>query len=294
MMKKRARWLLAVMLTVAMTLSCMPVASAAGSRTAKGNRTTNPWGINVDLSNVPGQVQEAVANMIAQGMEPMEKKTDAFLAEVVEDASGISFEAVKGSLGLELLSGAEGAMDTSRFNLGEMGVFKPGTEEELNYGEVGEICVSGPRLMLGYDDEEKSVEAMWTHSDGLVWLHTADQGYINEDGVLYVLGRGDKYRYNGGALLEVVLENKVSDAGIKGLKDGFFVIIPDKEHEGYHVPYLYTVLEDGCTPGDIREAVDNALEDFERPVDIIQLPARPFFHFKTNRIGLAGQLMGEN
>ena len=119
MMKKRVRWLLAVMLTVAMTLSCMPVASAAGSRTAKGNRTTNPWGINVDLSNVPGQVQEAVANMIAQGMEPMEKKTDAFLAEVVEDASGISFEAVKGSLGLELLSGAEGAMDTSRFNLGE-------------------------------------------------------------------------------------------------------------------------------------------------------------------------------
>ena len=294
MMKKRARWLLAVMLTVAMTLSCMPVASAKGSKATKVGQNSNPWGLNVDLSGVPGQVQAAVANMIARGEEPMEKETDAFLAEVVEDASGISFEAVKGSLGLELLSGAEGAMDTSRFNLGEMGVFKPGTEEELNYGEVGEICVSGPSLMLGYDDEEKSVEAMWTHSDGLVWLHTADQGYINEDGVLYVLGRGDKYRYNGGALLEVVLENKVSDAGIKGLKDGFFVIIPDKEHEGYHVPYLYTVLEDGCTPGDIREAVDNALEDFERPVDIIQLPARPFFHFKTNRIGLAGQLMGEN
>ena len=118
-MKKRARWLLAVMLTVAMTLSCMPVASAAGSRTAKGNRTTNPWGINVDLSGVPAQVQATVANMIAQGEEPMEKETDEFLVEVVEDASGISFEAVKGSLGLELLSGAEGAMDTSRFNLGE-------------------------------------------------------------------------------------------------------------------------------------------------------------------------------
>ena len=118
-MKERARWLLAVMLTVAMTLSCMPVASAAGSRTAKGNRTTNPWGINVDLSGVPAQVQATVANMIAQGEEPMEKETDEFLVEVVEDASGISFEAVKGSLGLELLSGAEGAMDTSRFNLGE-------------------------------------------------------------------------------------------------------------------------------------------------------------------------------
>ena len=62
-MKERARWLLAVMLTVAMTLSCMPVASAAGSRTAKGNRTTNPWGINVDLSGVPAQVQAAIASM---------------------------------------------------------------------------------------------------------------------------------------------------------------------------------------------------------------------------------------
>lgn len=118
-MKKRARWLLAVMLTVAMTLSCMPVASAKGSKATKVGQNANPWGLNVDLSGVPGQVQAAVANMIARGEEPMEKETDAFLAEVVEDASGISFEAVKGSLGLELLSGAEGAMDTSRFNLGE-------------------------------------------------------------------------------------------------------------------------------------------------------------------------------
>ena len=121
-MKKRARWLLAVMLTVAVTLSCMPVASAAGSKATKVGQNANPWGLNVDLSGVPGQVQAAVANMIARGEEPMEKETDAFLAEVVEDASGISFEAVKTSLGLELLQntmGTMGTMDTSRFNLGE-------------------------------------------------------------------------------------------------------------------------------------------------------------------------------
>lgn len=173
-------------------------------------------------------------------------------------------------------------------------VFKHGTEEELDYGEVGEICVSGPGLMLGYDDEEKSVEALQTHSDGLTWLHTADQGYMDENGIIYMLGRGDKVRYNGGALLELVMENRVAEAGIEGLVDGFFVIVPDKEHEGYYLPYLYTVLEDGCAPEDIREAVDNAMEDFERPVEIIQVPERPFFHFKTNRIGLARQLMGEN
>ena len=30
-----------------------------------------------------------------------------------------------------------------------------------------------------------------------------------------------------------------------------------------------------------------------QPVDIIQIAERPFFHFKTNRIGLARQLTGD-
>ena len=37
---------------------------------------------------------------------------------------------------------------------------------------------------------------------------------------------------------------------------------------------------------DIRDKVMESLEDYMQPVDIIALPERPFFHFKTNRIGL--------
>ena len=117
-MRKKARWLLTVVLTIAMVMGCMPAASAKEISPQKG-KASNPWGINVDISGVPGQVQATVANMIAQGEEPLEKQSDAFLAEVVEEASGISFEAVKTSLGLELLQGNMGTMDTSRFNLGE-------------------------------------------------------------------------------------------------------------------------------------------------------------------------------
>ena len=32
--------------------------------------------------------------------------------------------------------------------------------------------------------------------------------------------------------------------------------------------------------------MNESLEDYMQPVDIIALPERPFFHFKTNRIGL--------
>ncbi|WP_326207242.1 hypothetical protein, partial [Dysosmobacter sp.] len=173
MMKKRARWLLAVVLTVAMTMSCMPAASAAGS--SKKAKAVMPnlstWGLNVDLSGVPAQVQAAVANMIAQGEEPMEKETDAFLAEVVEEASGISFEAVKGSLGLELLSGAEGTVDTSRFNLGEEEFNRVMKEVLTDYFltnlayscDVEDGIVTGIRFMSA--SQASSYRRMYTASD---------------------------------------------------------------------------------------------------------------------------------
>ena len=120
-MRKKARWLTSVMLTAAMVMSCLPIASAKTytPSSAQGSANSNPWGINVDLSGVPAQVQATVANMIAQGEEPMEKQTDALLAKLVERASGISLEAVKASLGLELLQNDMGTFDTSRFNLTE-------------------------------------------------------------------------------------------------------------------------------------------------------------------------------
>ena len=73
---------------------------------------------------------------------------------------------------------------------------------------------------------------------------------------------------------------------IPGIDDEFFVIIQDPEHHHCFVPYLFVVLEDGYTVDDIREKVAACLEDYMQPVDIIALPERPFFHYKTNRIGL--------
>ena len=169
--------------------------------------------------------------------------------------------------------------------LNNMGVFRAGTEEELDYGEIGELCVAGPGLMLGYgEDVASDASTLRTHSDGTLWLHTGDQGFIDEHGCVHVLGRGEKKRHGGGILLEVSMENKVSDARIPGVKDAFFVAAPDPEHEGYFLPYLYVALQDGVKPGDIRAAVDRVLEENERPMEIFQVPERPFFHFKTARV----------
>lgn len=65
-------------------------------------------------------------------------------------------------------------------------ICKPGTCDELPYGEEGEICLTGPSMMLGYiGHEEENRETMRTHGDGHVWLHTGDLGKMDDEGFVY-------------------------------------------------------------------------------------------------------------
>lgn len=174
--------------------------------------------------------------------------------------------------------------------LNNMSIFRG--DKECTYNQKGEICVTGPGNMLGYDSEEATSKTLIRHADGKLWLHTGDTGYMNEDGIVYALGRGLSKRYNpenpekSKRLVEIAMENKISDANIPGIVDSFFVIKPDRQHSGYFVPYLYTVLAEGHTVDSIRDDVHAALRAHEYPVEIIQIPERPFYHFKTNRLHL--------
>ena len=170
-------------------------------------------------------------------------------------------------------------------------IFKSGTDEELGYNEVGEICVCSPGLMMGYDTPEATAKALKRHADGNIWLHMGDMGYMDEEGHIYTAGRGTALRYGGGYLDILPMENRLADANIPGIVDQFFVNIPDPKHEGCFVPYLYVVLEKGYTTDRIRRAVNAALEPYMRPVEIHQLNERPYWHFKTNRIGLTNEVL---
>ena len=65
-------------------------------------------------------------------------------------------------------------------------IVRPGTQEEVPYGEDGEICLSGPTVMLGYmDNPEETAQTLQTHADGLTWVHTGDLGSMDADGFVY-------------------------------------------------------------------------------------------------------------
>ena len=170
-------------------------------------------------------------------------------------------------------------------------IFKPGTEEELTYNTFGEICQSGPGTMIGYDNPEATKKAIKVHADGKRWLHTGDIGYMKEDGTVYALTRGSAPRYGGGDLATLPMENRLADAQIPGIDDEFFVIVPDPDHLWCFLPYLFVVLKEGYGVEDIKDQVMESLEEYMQPVQIIQIPERPFFHYKTNRIGLEREIM---
>lgn len=69
-------------------------------------------------------------------------------------------------------------------------IVDPQTAEESHYGQTGEICFSGPTLMLGYYNNQSATDiVVKIHADGQRWLHTGDLGYIDENGVIFVTGR---------------------------------------------------------------------------------------------------------
>ena len=61
-----------------------------------------------------------------------------------------------------------------------------GTTEAVEAGTEGEICISGPTVMLGYmDNPEETARTLRRHADGRLWLHTGDLGYMDADGFIY-------------------------------------------------------------------------------------------------------------
>ena len=65
-------------------------------------------------------------------------------------------------------------------------IVMPSTHDEVPYGQVGEICMSGPTVMMEYIDQPKeTAQTLQLHEDGRVWLHSGDLGSMDEEGFIY-------------------------------------------------------------------------------------------------------------
>ena len=108
-------------------------------------------------------------------------------------------------------------------------IVKPGTTEELDPNIEGEICISGPSVMVCYvDNEEETRNTLRRHGDGRIWLHTGDLGKMDEDGFVYFSQRIKRMIITSGynvypGQLENVIDGhpKVLLSCVIGVKDAY-------------------------------------------------------------------------
>ena len=110
-------------------------------------------------------------------------------------------------------------------------IVTPGTTEELPANHEGEICLSGPTVMLGYmDNLEETRQTLRSHGDGRIWLHTGDLGHMDEDGFIYFRQRLKRMIITSGynvypSQLENIIDGheKVLLSCVIGVKDPYRV-----------------------------------------------------------------------
>ncbi len=108
-------------------------------------------------------------------------------------------------------------------------IVKPGTDEELPYGEEGEILLAGPTVMAEYmKHPEETAETLRHHADGLTWVYTGDLGVMDEEGFIYFRGRAKRMIISSGyniypGQLENILDahEKVQMSCVIGVPDPY-------------------------------------------------------------------------
>ena len=110
-------------------------------------------------------------------------------------------------------------------------IVTPSTTEEVPIGNEGEICLTGPTVMLGYlNNNEDTRNVLRRHHDGRIWLHTGDLGHMDDDGFVYFHQRLKRMIITSGynvypSRLENIIDGheKVLLSCVIGVKDSYRV-----------------------------------------------------------------------
>lgn len=93
-------------------------------------------------------------------------------------------------------------------------------DEELPLGEVGEIIVKGPQVMMGYWNLPEATEKALQNG----WMHTGDAAYMDDEGFIYIQDRIKDMIVSGGEnIYPTEIENAlfeheaVADAAVIGI-----------------------------------------------------------------------------
>lgn len=152
----------------------------------------------------------------------------------------------------------------------------PNTHDEVPYGELGEICISGPSVMREYyGNEKETAQTLRVHEDGRIWLHTGDLGSMDADGFVFFKQRLKRVIISSGYNIYPSQLENVIDAHPAVLMSTVIGV-----HDDYRMqkPKAFVVLRPGYQPTD--EVKNSILEHCKKNIARYAMPYE--FEYRDN------------
>ncbi|WP_324789361.1 amino acid adenylation domain-containing protein [Streptomyces sp. H51] len=150
-------------------------------------------------------------------------------------------------------------------------------DEPVPPGTIGEICLTGAGLALGYFGEDPASANFTTHrQDGrsVPLYRTGDLGVLDPDGVLHYRGRADRQVKIAGHRVEPA-EIEATTRGLPGVRDCAVLPLTGDDGGFDRLALFYTARPGAAPPEAVRTALAARLPRHLVPAVITPLPSLP-------------------
>jgi oxalate---CoA ligase len=156
----------------------------------------------------------------------------------------------------------------------------------LESGGVGEVAVMGPNVMRGYENNPEANASAFSSG----WFRTGDQGYLDDEGYLFIAGRLKELINRGG---EKVAPREIDEALLahRVVRQAVTFAMPHSSLGEDIVAAVVLQNNASCTEAELRAFLLDRLAPFKVPSCIVfvdDLPKGPTG--KVQRIGMADRL----
>jgi acyl-CoA synthetase (AMP-forming)/AMP-acid ligase II/acyl carrier protein len=167
----------------------------------------------------------------------------------------------------------------------EVAIMEESGDRLLASNTIGEIVIRGKNVTMGYAKNPEANKKAFTKG----WFRTGDQGYMDEDGYIYITGRLKEIINRGG---EKISPREIDEILLShpAVKQALAFSLPDKKL-GEDIAAAVVLKEKTVNERDLREYTSQHLAHFKVPRRIIileEIPKGPTG--KLQRIGLAEKL----
>lgn len=135
-------------------------------------------------------------------------------------------------------------------------VVDPNTFEELDYNQIGLLCVNGPGMMLGYYENDEETEKVFIEKNGQKWLVTGDIVKLSSNGELKFVDRLKRCFVCG---VENIYPQRIENllSNVPEIAETIVTKIPDNDLQ--YVPKYHISLKSECDIEQLKKKIEKLI-----------------------------------